>query len=87
MTSVICPYFCTISFKTTVFVTMPAAPRSIHGFRSSGSPASQTAGPDPVARAIAASPGTVAFIGAPLVEGVVCSIPVTPFALRVGICA
>ena len=40
-----------------------------------------------MARAIAASPGTVAFIGAPLVEGVVCSIPVTPFALRVGVCA
>ena len=53
-----CPYFFTMSLSTTVLVTMPAAPRSIHGFRSSGSPASQMAGPRPLRRASITGPVT-----------------------------
>ena len=45
--SIIEPYLSVISFRTTVFVTIPFTPLSIQSFRSSGSPASQISGPIP----------------------------------------
>ena len=73
MTSVICPYFFTMSFSTTVLVTMPAAPRPIHGFKSTGSPANQTAGLAADARFISAAPiGMNAESAVPFVEIAVC---------------
>ena len=76
-----------MSFRTIVLVTIPAAPRSNHSDRSSGSPASHIAGPAPVIRAFSAVPnsGSVSFAETPfLVATLILRTCFYPIRIAIG---